>query len=152
MKLTIIKEDELVIKDGNDLRPIDMSGLAANFWALQWDGSSGEIEFTDAPNQTITSISDYQFMVDRFDTAWAAHLAEVEAAKPTGQEIMRLARDQKLRDSDWTQMADAPLTDAKKTEWATYRQSLRDVPSNNTSPSFDDDGALTGVTWPTEPS
>lgn len=43
--------------------------------------------------------------------------------------LIRPIRNQKLADSDWTQLADAPLTDAKKTEWATYRQGLRDVPS-----------------------
>lgn len=152
MKLTIIKEDKLVGKDGNNLSPIDMTGLAANFWALHWDGSAGEIEYTDAPNEAITSISDYQFIVDRYDAALIEHQAEIAAAKPTASEAMRYERDARLRSTDWTQMADSPLTDAKKTEWATYRQSLRDVPSNNPSPSFDDDGALTGVTWPTEPS
>lgn len=31
-----------------------------------------------------------------------------------------------------------------------YRQALLDVPENNT-PELDEDGQLTGVTWPTEP-
>lgn len=30
---------------------------------------------------------------------------------------------------DWTQSPDSPLTDAKKAEWATYRQQLRDFTS-----------------------
>ncbi|WP_422387668.1 phage tail assembly chaperone [Gemmobacter caeni] len=34
-----------------------------------------------------------------------------------------------LSDSDWTQLADAPLTPAKQAQWATYRQELRDIPS-----------------------
>ncbi|PTX47850.1 MULTISPECIES: phage tail assembly chaperone [Gemmobacter] len=38
-------------------------------------------------------------------------------------------RDQLLSDSDWTQLADAPLTPAKQAQWATYRQELRDIPS-----------------------
>ena len=37
-------------------------------------------------------------------------------------------RNRRLQDSDWTQMPDSPLTDTKKTEWATYRQALRDLP------------------------
>jgi len=32
-----------------------------------------------------------------------------------------------LRDTDWTQMPDSPLTTEKKAEWATYRQALRDI-------------------------
>jgi len=42
---------------------------------------------------------------------------------------LRRRRNQLLQESDWTQFSDSPLTDAKKTEWATYRQSLRDVTS-----------------------
>jgi len=43
--------------------------------------------------------------------------------------IMRNQRDRFLVDSDWTQLPDCPLSDAKKAEWATYRQQLRDFPS-----------------------
>lgn len=59
-------------------------------------------------------------------------------------ERVRANRDGLLQDSDWTQANDSPLTDAKKTEWATYRTSLRDVPLQSDFP--------TQVTWPTEPS
>lgn len=31
-----------------------------------------------------------------------------------------------LKDSDWTQLPDVPLSAEKKAEWATYRQALRD--------------------------
>ena len=42
----------------------------------------------------------------------------------------RSIRDELLKDSDWTQLADkAGLSDSKVTEWATYRQSLRDLPT-----------------------
>ncbi len=43
--------------------------------------------------------------------------------------IMRLLRDGLLAQSDWTQLADSPLTGSKKTEWETYRQALRDFPA-----------------------
>ena len=42
----------------------------------------------------------------------------------------RVRRDQLLTNSDWTQFADSPLSDAEKTEWATYRQALRDLPND----------------------
>ena len=61
-------------------------------------------------------------------------------------EILRLKRDALLTESDWTQVNDSPLTDAKKTEWATYRQELRDLPSSHQSiTNFDD------VVFPTQP-
>ena len=47
---------------------------------------------------------------------------------------MRSMRDRLLKESDWTQTADAPFTDSKKAEWATYRQTLRDLPANVASP------------------
>jgi len=42
----------------------------------------------------------------------------------------RNKRDRALIESDWTQLATSPLSDAKKTEWETYRQALRDLPDN----------------------
>lgn len=63
---------------------------------------------------------------------------------------MRIQRNEELKNSDWTQAIDSPLTDSKKTEWATYRQALRDLPANST-PSLDGNGQLTGVTWPEKP-
>jgi len=61
---------------------------------------------------------------------------------------LNLERTQKLYASDWTQAADSPLTDAKKAEWVTYRQALRDVPQN-LAEDFDN---LAGFAWPTPPS
>jgi len=48
-------------------------------------------------------------------------------------EILRNKRNELLKQSDWTQVNDCPLSDSKKQEWATYRQSLRDLPSTNQS-------------------
>lgn len=43
---------------------------------------------------------------------------------------VRNQRDQLLAQSDWTQMADSPLTAEQKAVWAAYRQQLRDLPTN----------------------
>ncbi len=62
------------------------------------------------------------------------------------QEQIRKIRDIRLKNTDWTQAIDSPLSDVKKTEWATYRQSLRDLPSQySDSDNFDD------VVFPTQP-
>jgi len=45
-------------------------------------------------------------------------------------ERMRLHRDRLLAESDWTQVADAPVD---KQAWATYRQALRDFPATWTA-------------------
>ena len=43
---------------------------------------------------------------------------------------MRQERNALLAQSDWTQMADSPLSNSKKAEWATYRQQLSDFPAS----------------------
>tara|TARA_R100000278_G_scaffold115754_2_gene94845 strand:- start:3145 stop:3516 length:372 start_codon:yes stop_codon:yes gene_type:complete len=60
--------------------------------------------------------------------------------------VVRTIRNGLLEDSDWTQSPDSPLTTEKKTEWATYRQALRDVPATNSSVTDID-----SVVWPTKP-
>lgn len=52
---------------------------------------------------------------------------------------VRIERNVKLTESDWTQLPDAPVDAAA---WAEYRQALRDV-TDQTDP-FD-------ITWPTAP-
>ena len=49
-----------------------------------------------------------------------------------------------LKDTDWTQLPDCGLTSTCKTNFATYRASLRAIKSSE--PSHAD------VTWPTEPT
>ena len=44
--------------------------------------------------------------------------------------MVRMERNSKLSQSDWTQTSDSPLTDEKKAEWATHRQALRDYPAS----------------------
>ena len=55
----------------------------------------------------------------------------------------RFFRNILLSDSDWTQSNDSPLSDSKKAEWATYRQSLRDLPATESDPE--------NATFPTKP-
>ena len=43
---------------------------------------------------------------------------------------LRSERDDLLSRSDWTQLADYPLTEEAKLAWANYRQALRDLPES----------------------
>lgn len=52
----------------------------------------------------------------------------------------RAQRDALLAQSDWTQVADAPVDQAA---WSAYRQALRDVPQQSGFPD--------NVIWPTKP-
>ena len=75
-----------------------------------------------------------------------AKLAELQAAEP--MRLLRAKRDQLIATTDWRATVDYPGSD--QAAWLTYRQALRDLPANST-PSLDDNGQLTGVTWPTPP-
>ncbi len=75
-----------------------------------------------------------------------AEIAEFNANKPTDAEILadkwqsvRNERNARLLETDWRASNDLTLSDA----WKTYRQALRDVPTQS-----DPDN----ITWPTEPS
>lgn len=53
---------------------------------------------------------------------------------------VRETRQVLLSASDWTQLPDAPLTDAKRQAWSTYRQALRDITAQV--------GFPWNITWP----
>ena len=59
---------------------------------------------------------------------------------------IRTERDRLLAESDWTQANDTPLSDADVAKWKTYRTSLRDLPSDQSSKTKYSD-----ITWPTKP-
>lgn len=69
--------------------------------------------------------------VEQIDGKWYTKYSvadmddEAKTAKDTEQaKAIRSQRTDKLKGSDWTQVADAPVD---KAAWATYRQALRDI-------------------------
>tara|TARA_B100000131_G_C17946601_1_gene544647 strand:+ start:434 stop:847 length:414 start_codon:yes stop_codon:yes gene_type:complete len=83
---------------------------------------------------------------------WATFKAkydELEAKFPMDE--LRMVRNIKLTETDWTQNPDVPSSTRDK--WLTYRQALRDFPSS-ANPKLNDEGYLdeSSVTWPTPPS
>ena len=89
------------------------------------------ITYTTGAGNTVTIPSD------------ASDLERSEAEK-------RAKRNQLLAKSDWTQITDNGMSSAKKDEWITYRQELRDV---DFSENLKVDGVSTpkNFPWPTEP-
>jgi len=69
-----------------------------------------------------------------------AEIARLTAEQPLVE--LRQRRDQLLTESDWTQSRDVTLSN--DTEWAAYRQALRDLPANTEDPA--------NPVWPTKPS
>lgn len=56
---------------------------------------------------------------------------------------IRKYRDYLIAQTDWTQIPDAALNAAKKTEFAVYRQALRDLPASTDNPDE--------ILWPIKP-
>lgn len=85
--------------------------------------------------------------VEQIDGKWYTKysVADMEqeaiAAKDAEQaKSVRDERNTKLKDSDWTQVADAPVD---KAAWATYRQALRDITTQ--------EGFPWTIDWPVNP-
>jgi hypothetical protein len=65
---------------------------------------------------------------------------EIAAADAATANSVRVSRTQLLKETDWTQLSDAPVD---KAAWALYRQALRDV--------TDQDGFPHEIIWPEKP-
>ena len=89
----------------------------------------------------------FQNGVEQIDGQWFTKYsvsdmdAEAIAAKDAEQaNSVRASRNEKIKDCDWTQVADATVD---KAAWATYRQALRDVTQQAEFPWT--------IDWPTNP-
>jgi len=111
------------------------------------NGLGGDIVF-EGPQPTATR---YQIVVrqgviqigDKWYTNYVAVDLPSEACTALDEQqasSVRITRNARLADCDWTQVADSPVD---KTVWATYRQELRDITSQ---PGFPWE-----ITWPTSP-
>ena len=115
------------------------------------------VSCTEVDAQTMATDNSASFVLDTFGSYDLGQLHVVSGSvsiKPENLQdaewnakqwsLIRMNRDGLLSSSDWTQMPDSPLTDAKKQAWASYRQALRDLPENTTDPE--------NPVWPTKPN
>ena len=80
-----------------------------------------------------------------------AKLAELKSAEPF--KLLRIERNRRLVETDWTQLKDIDLDLIRERNWKNYRQALRDLPSKS-NPKLNSYGDLdmSSVTWPDKPS
>jgi len=74
-----------------------------------------------------------------YGNEWEVSYTAQNMEQTTAESNVRARRDSLLQKTDWMANSDVTMSDA----WRTYRQALRDVPSQLPS---------TTITWPTEPS
>ena len=70
-------------------------------------------------------------------------------------DLIRMQRNKLLKKTDIYILSDYPHeNDTIRNDWLNYRKQLRDFPSSIDISTiiFDEEGVLTGITWPTQPS
>lgn len=104
MKITIVKDDNAVIVDGEH-HTVDCTALPADFHALQWDGVRGEIEHgavrcdhcgvrSKKGNVTVSDTSAYQPYIDK----WREAKVTADAAKDKAlQELAQRTADREAK-------------------------------------------------------
>ena len=135
----VIDEDERRI--GDLMSYINFGGIEFPSYDIKWSNSKvncEEVLGIDGKSQSPKVYVQSHFKGD--DTAKDARLLAEEWTN------IRRERDRLLTESDWTQANDTPLTDANVAKWKTYRTSLRDLPSDQSSKTKYSD-----ITWPTKP-
>ena len=100
------------------------------------------------PNGTYTNDS------SQFGVTWdqvKTKLDELNNAESI--RLLREERDRRLTECDWIITKNKELGTNIPAAWKTYRQALRDLPSNS-DPKLDDNNDLdmSSVVWPTKPS
>lgn len=151
MKLTIIKDDNTVYKDGVSYIGLTWQGTPSNVHALQWLNDSGWIEFNNGDlNQDITVLPDW---ADNAIAAW--QIAYNEAHKPAPDPLPPTAEQNKqtalflLGQTDWATIPD--VSDPQKTnpyllnpdEFIAYRNTIRAIAINPTEGY---------INWPNKPT
>jgi hypothetical protein len=105
MRLTIIPIDKTVYKDSKSWFDLDLSlcGIPDSVHALQWDGTSGWIEYkTNTENQAITELPDWALAcLQKWEEADAP-----KAPVPLTAEDNKLTATINLQTTDWAVAVD----------------------------------------------
>ena len=107
----------------------------------------GVVRVTSTPRPEYDHTKEFNVTAEQVNGAWvekwvATDVSAEEIAQRTENQAnnVRAERNQKLSQSDWTQVADSPVD---LVSLGNYRQALRDVPAQAGFPWT--------VTWPTQP-
>lgn len=135
MKLTIIPSDGAVYEDALCYAPLTWDGTPSNVHALQWQTSSGWIEFNDGtPNEDITVLPQW---ADNAMASWQVAYDEAHKPPPTPtpptEEENKATATSLLQETDWTAIADVGNPQmsnpylANQAEFIAYRNAIRNI-------------------------
>ena len=148
MLLTIIPIDGNVKKDRVGYINIDLSScdIPSNVRALQWQETSGWLEFWDKQNENITELPSW---VNCCLTKWTEANTPVPPSPPTAEDN-KVTAINLLQQTDWTTIPD--VSDSAKSnpylsnvnDFVTYRNAVRQYAINPVA------GNITWLTLPQE--
>jgi hypothetical protein len=103
---------------------------------LSWSGNDGvkfyPVEEASRPEfDPLYKINDPEYTIDDINHKVVQSYSTTPVSTEIAWEIIRQQRNNKLYQSDWTQLEDAPLSTAQKDEYKIYRQALRDITTQN---------------------
>lgn len=108
------------------------------------NNNNGVSIYTELPIPNFTDTQILKFENNQFIVEDSTELLTQKQEKPL--RLLRQQRNQLLAQSDWMANSDVTMSE----EWRVYRQALRDLPNTQT-PSLDENGQLTNITWPEKP-
>ena len=149
IKLTIVPDGGTVVKDGVPLIDMDLSasGIPNDIHALQWDGTTGWIEYSGSRHEDITALPEWALQCCGLHDNHIKSLEEpVLPIDPAA--AVRAERDYKLA-TEVDPIAGnilrwSALSAEQQQAWADYRQALLDIPQQAGFPS--------DVIWPIKPT
>lgn len=163
--VTVVPGDRLIIVDSVPIVfespfPVLPHG-PGEMHALQWNGTSGHIEWEDDLNWPLEAEA-YDEEVAPYVALWQAEktrrekiAAEAEAARLAEYnseaarfERLRAERDRRIAATDYLLMPDYPLAENSRAAVQSYRQALRDLPTQEGAPW---DGGGEATPWPAMP-
>ena len=130
-----------------------LSELGIQEWVLRGEPTK-EDEFKEMFRK-VTGADENGSAIETADTSkWGVtwkqvsdKMTAIDAAAPMKE--LRVQRDAKLAETDWTALSDVTMTDNMKT----YRQALRDLPASSGGKDATlKDGVLVNVKWPLKPA
>ena len=164
--VTVVPGDRLIIVDSVPIVfespfPVLPHG-PGEMHALQWNGTSGHIEWEDDYNWVLEPEA-YNDEVAPYVALWQAEkerldkaAAEAEAARlaefnsdAARFERLRAERDSRIAATDYLIMPDYPLAEDSRAAVQSYRQALRDMPTKEGAPW---DGGGEATPWPAMPA
>ena len=163
MKITIVIPDKTVVVDGVGCTVAMPSVAEAEpFYSIVWDGEKGEADRNDGTEPVKLAQEEYGRLVSPYYLAWqqakAAADKEAEIAKEAAWAMynspeafwhrLRKERNKRLSETDYIFAPDYPaLTSESLDAVKSYRQALRDLPSQPGAPWTDET-----VPWPDKPA